>query len=347
MIRRLGHRTGTMLAASRVLAGPMSTGLRDSVRVAGEKGTPERMPQNRAGLRASSAGRLDAAHTAHRSLVVALTCVALLAFASPVSADGPAGSVPAPDPTSVAQARSLFEQGLAAADRQDWATAVDLFSRSITVRPSPSVEFNLGLALVQLGRRAEARAHLIVARDRTSDPAVRERARTEVAGLERVLGRVVLQLAAPLGAAELRLDGRVLPAPAPGTSTFVDAGGHVFAIVRGGRDVDWAAVEVQSGATVVVALDPSRAAPPPRHDATSARGIQRELRDDGEDDGAIVVRRSRRERERSTSVLERWWFWAAIGVVVAGAATATAVAVSSGGEDPYRGNLGVGTVELP
>ncbi|MCC7540264.1 MAG: tetratricopeptide repeat protein [Deltaproteobacteria bacterium] len=261
----------------------------------------------------------------------------------------PSGTAPSPgqpDPVAVAQARSLFEQGLAAADRRDWATAVDLFTRSLAVRSSPSVAFNLGLALVQLGRRAEARVHLVHARDRTSDPSVRERARTEIGALERTLGRVEVRLASPLGTAELRLDGHAM-VPPPAGSLFVDAGGHVLAVVRDGREVDWAAVEVQPGRTVVVSLDPTRAAPPPRDDTAVSTGIQRDLAGDGDgdDDVYVVRRRGRREPRRSRSVLEQWWFWTAVGVVVAGATTATLVAVSSSSEDPYRGNLG--TFEIP
>lgn len=255
----------------------------------------------------------------------------------------PSGTAPSPgqpDPVAVAQARSLFEQGLAAADRRDWATAVDLFTRSLAVRSSPSVAFNLGLALVQLGRRAEARVHLVHARDRTSDPSVRERARTEIGALERTLGRVEVRLASPLGTAELRLDGHAM-VPPPAGSLFVDAGGHVLAVVRDGREVDWAAVEVQPGRTVVVSLDPTRAAPPPRDDTVST-GIQRDLAGDGDgdDDVYVVRRRGRREPRRSRSVLEQWWFWTAVGAVIVGGGVAGYVLLGPPSEGPRDGSLG-------
>ena len=52
----------------------------------------------------------------------------------------------------VALARQLFEQGIAFVDEEDWTQAADRFQRSLELRPSPIVAYNLGSALVELGR---------------------------------------------------------------------------------------------------------------------------------------------------------------------------------------------------
>jgi hypothetical protein len=59
------------------------------------------------------------------------------------------------DPTQ--RARELFQQGLERADQERWSEAVELFREARGLVERPSIVFNLGVALVRLGRAVEAR----------------------------------------------------------------------------------------------------------------------------------------------------------------------------------------------
>jgi hypothetical protein len=54
------------------------------------------------------------------------------------------------------EARSLFERGVALIDQQQFAAAIELLEQSQRLRPSPSVTYNLGLALRGVGRLQES-----------------------------------------------------------------------------------------------------------------------------------------------------------------------------------------------
>src|SRR5688500_10431398 len=54
------------------------------------------------------------------------------------------------------QARRLFEQGLEAADRQQWQQAVEHFRQSRAIMDRPSTAYNLAVALENTGRVREA-----------------------------------------------------------------------------------------------------------------------------------------------------------------------------------------------
>jgi tetratricopeptide (TPR) repeat protein len=53
-------------------------------------------------------------------------------------------------------ARGLFDQGVAFADQQRWAEALDAFQRSLALTPRPSTRFNVAQALLRVGRYRDA-----------------------------------------------------------------------------------------------------------------------------------------------------------------------------------------------
>lgn len=78
--------------------------------------------------------------------VIALAALPALAQTAPQSAP----------PAVMAEARALFEQGVAAADAGRYADAVTAFERSLQLRASPVVLHNLAMAYRGVGRLLEA-----------------------------------------------------------------------------------------------------------------------------------------------------------------------------------------------
>ena len=72
-------------------------------------------------------------------------------FASPLSA-----SAQQNEAERTALARTLFGEGVAFVDQQNWDEAVVRFRRAYALRPSPVVGFNLASALAEQGHPVEA-----------------------------------------------------------------------------------------------------------------------------------------------------------------------------------------------
>lgn len=241
-----------------------------------------------------------------RALVL-MTC--LLAVTAPARAqDGgvvadeapDAGPPPEPAPADpeaqrTAIARALFEEGLALADRGQWARAADRFRRAAAVRVSPPIHFNLAQSLGRLGRIIEAieLLHGIEA-DRRADAGVRASARELRARLETKLGHVTIEVEEIPPAAHIELDEVTLPGDVAGVALPVDPGSHRIRLIEDDAEVDASTIEVGEGETITVSL--------------STPG------------------RSRAEDEL---LLEQPWFWAAIGMVVASGVIAALVIVNA------------------
>src|SRR3989442_6429932 len=74
---------------------------------------------------------------------------ALLVLGAPAYAQQPANDATA------AQARTFFEQGVQFADQERWGEALEYFRRSRALLERPRTVFNMGNALVRLGRHVE------------------------------------------------------------------------------------------------------------------------------------------------------------------------------------------------
>lgn len=244
------------------------------------------------------------------------------------------------DVERTALARSLFRQGVELSDAGRWAEAADYFRRSLSLRDSPIVEFNLGTALTHTGRLVEAtELFRRAARESDAPERLRSAARQQVEALAPRLGRLTVTVEGPLETVELRLDGDVLPAEGVGVPAPADPGHHVLVAMRGEAEVARAEVDLTEGGSQEVRLEvpppPVVVTPPP--DAHAAvvlveRGHTREEADrrggtpvtPGGSDDALV------------------WLGVILGVVVAGGAAAlTTVLVldAQGTEPPIEGNL--------
>jgi hypothetical protein len=143
----------------------------------------------------------------------------------------------ASDPATTAAARSLFERGATAADAGDHATAADLLARSLALRSSPVVAFNLAQSLAQLGRLVEASETLVQAERGATNETLRVAAAELRGQIAARLAHVTVSVSPPDTDAEVLLDGAPLVAALRGTATPVDPGPHVATALREGVEV--------------------------------------------------------------------------------------------------------------
>lgn len=164
-------------------------------------------------------------------------------------------SAAAQDEEQTAQARSLFEEGVAASDRGDWEGATDHFRRSLALRGSPVVSFNLAMALARTGHLVEAQEHFRRAlADERAPAAVRAAAEAQISRLGERIGRLAIHVEGPREGVVLELDGEALPDALIGTAAPSDPGRRVLVAIRGGAEIARGEAEVPEGGDASIAL---------------------------------------------------------------------------------------------
>ncbi len=233
----------------------------------------------------------------------------------------------APTAEDTATARLLFEDGRRLASQGRWEDAAERFRRSLDLRPTHAVRYNLAAALDRLGRLVEASelARTVVREARPADP-VRRLAENLLRSASPRIGRLTIRVEGSARGAEVSVDGRGVPTARLGVAGPVDPGPHVVAVRRGDRE-ESRRVQVGEGEAVEVAL-PSPALP---EAAAAARAQTREP----------WRREAPSQPAEGGGLLSRWWFWTAVGVVVVGATVTTTAVVLSSGPARVTGNVGV------
>lgn len=278
-------------------------------------------------------------------LLVVTWALACFGVARVVSAQTPPATG-GDDSAERAAARALFEEGVALAQRGEFAPAVDRFRRSRQLRPLPVVTYNLAVALAELHQLVEASELLReVLRDANARPELQQSAQAQLDQVLPRMSRLTIRLEGERRGALVLLDDRPVPPAILGVAAPVDPGEHHVLVRRGDREVARATVRVAEGREETVTLR-AEAAP-------STVGELSRVDLDAPQDPLGETVRSRRSRRGTSSgggsgsVLGRWWFWAIVGGVAAGAAAGVIVATSSGGtEDPYRGTFMPGTLDI-
>ncbi|MEM9070735.1 MAG: PEGA domain-containing protein [Myxococcota bacterium] len=277
---------------------------------------------------------------------------------------------------NVAEARRLFEAGVAALDDSRFAEAADLLEQSLALRDSPSARFNRALALRGAGRYREA----IEECDRTLSIATAARHR----GLRQQATRMKDELASQLVHVELvaegeperiEVDGEVL-ARSGGTHQLVrDPGPLVITLRRDGYAPVEHRAELEAGARETVRLN-AATSPLPARVVIRATPSEAVLRWDGrelgigtaslevpfepdarhlvevaaegyEEQNREVVLGPGEEARLDFSLAEiggvpiqrKWWFWALI-IVGAGAAATTVGLIMRPDDSINEGDLG-------
>ena len=165
-----------------------------------------------------------------------------------------------PDAQSTAAARALFEEGVAYSDANRWEEAADRFRRSLALRPSPVVAYNLASALVHLGELVEASELLQgVARDEAAPEPARAAAASLLEEVQPRLGRLTIHLDGYPMEIEVRVDGRVIREEAVGVPVPADPGTAEVRVMRGREAVAEGTVEVPEGGEAELRLE----VPPP------------------------------------------------------------------------------------
>lgn len=164
------------------------------------------------------------------------------------------GAAPAAAQDPTAQARALFNQGVACVARHDWACAEQRFRAALELRDAPAVRYNLASAVYEQGRFPEASS---LTRQVLADPeapaAIHQHATElrETLGEEGALARVVVT-GAPEDA-ELRVDGYAVRRE-DWAEVAVAPGERVFALFSGERQLSEVRVTAEAGRPLSVAL---------------------------------------------------------------------------------------------
>lgn len=197
-----------------------------------------------------------------------------------------------------AEARSQFEQAVAAVQAGRPADAVGLFERSYAARAAPVVAVNLAYCLRGLGRFGEARAwYLRFLETATPEDLARHRS-TVRAHLEEVSHRLAQVTAGDRAPTDVSV---VFEGAALGTEgRWVDPGEHRATASAPGHIPAELRFVVRAGEVVRLSTQLSPVA-------------------------------------TETPITRRWWFWTALGVGVAGLATAVLVPLLQTDPPPYPG----------
>jgi len=260
------------------------------------------------------------------ALFVALAGVLVMTTGDPLVAQ-------AQDDAALAQARQQFAEGVEAMEARRFGQAVERFRQVRQVRTSAAVDYNLALALGELGQVVEARDLLRgVIADRQAPRDMVRMSRRALPPLERRVGRLTIRVEGDAPGAALFLDEEELDASDATAPVDVDPGAHTVALRRGSTELARRSVDVGAGGDAEVTLVPTVASPEVAARTVTdgdAAGTSNggPLVDDG-DDG-----------EGSGGVLSQWWFWTIVVVAVAGATVAVFALSSPGSEDPVHGNL--------
>ncbi len=254
--------------------------------------------------------------------VLALSAPALVASQPHASPD---------DAPTYETARAHFQRGVARLEASQWSEAVAELERARSLRSTPAVLYNLGLAYRALGRPREA-SEAFRAFGRTFDPTrapeVAERVETYLHELGLQLGH--LELRVEPAASHVFVDGSATPTRA---SLEVDPGRHLVSIEAEGFTSETRAVDVGPGERATLSLRLAPRPAPPREDAfdPARRALER----------SIIA--PARAPERRGGVLASPWFWTTVVAVLVGAGV-TAWALTRPHDAPLRGTLDTVTI---
>lgn len=213
-----------------------------------------------------------------------------------------------------AEARRLFEEGVDALDREDYATALVAFQRARELSGRPILLYNIGMCQRALLRFPEAidsfRQFLVEAgRDATDDQ--RRQVVELIAEMEASLSQVWVQV--NVDGAILFLDGRQVGSTPLVQPLRVGAGAHVLEARKPGYRDGRVPFDVMAGENtqvqIVLEALPATVSPGSSPGGPSPAGEE-------------------------TSVVESWWLWTIVGVVVVGGAVTAGVLLWPGEPPP-------------
>ncbi len=240
--------------------------------------------------------------------------------------------------TSVA--RQLFREGIELAQAERWDEARDRFERAYALVPRPRIALNLGSAQAQTGQLIESaesyRAFLRTAEE--NDEPLRAGAEQALADVEARIPHLTLSIDGLDDGDSISIDGSEYPRAALDAEWPLNPGEHELEVLRGGVPISRHRVVLseRQGATIemtVAPLNPTAAA-----NQTVTGG--------GATSNSSAVTGPGETSDPDRSLLASPWFWV-VFVAVAGGAVAAGILLRPDSQDPFMGNVGMGTVEIP
>ena len=234
------------------------------------------------------------------------------------------------DPRQTALARTLFEEGVTAADRGDWVGAVDRFGRAHALKPTSGIAFNWASALIETGQLVAAQELLLgIARDASAAPALKQESESLASRIGPRIARLRVRVPGTSRGddAQVELDGTPWPREAWDVASPVDPGTHALVLKHGTTERARQALTLGDGEVREVVL------------AVDGEGTN--------DASALPSEATSRPRSERAPLYKSWMLWSAVGVVVVGA-TVTAIVLSrrdtSESESPIVGNAAPGVL---
>lgn len=273
-------------------------------------------------------------HPALRTLAQLVVTV-VISFACARSATAQEG----PSASETSLAREQFRDGMAHAQAGRWPDAYAAFSRAYALVRRPLVLLNLASAEEQTGRLVESAEHYRqFLREVTSGREAQQRPVAEQ-GLARVeprIPRARFMLAAARSSDSYVLDDKPIATAAMGTALPLDPGPHTLVVSNAEAEIGRVTFTLAEGEAKDVLVTVTRPVQAVAVDTTPGPTHHVDiLPRNGEE-----PRRGRGHDEESGGILASPVFWVVVGVVVIGGATAGVLVATSGGSDPFSGNLG-------
>jgi PEGA domain/Tetratricopeptide repeat len=269
-------------------------------------------------------------------------------------------------------AREHFERGVALLDDSQFAGAVAELERSLAIRETPPVLYNLGLAYRGVGKYKAAIQYFnrfLEIRDEKKHEKMARLVETLLAELDAALVRLELRVSG--GASVVRVDGKEVARGDGAHMLVLDPGAHTIETERTGHFTTRTSVSLKAGERKQVVLDAS-SRPKPSKVTIDATPIDAEIWLDGElvgrgryravvdvgthkvrivssgyeaADRSVRVTPGSQQRlsivltEESRPLTGQWWFWAGSAAVV-GATVLAIIVAQPEDESPREGSLG-------
>jgi hypothetical protein len=237
-----------------------------------------------------------------------------------------------------AEARALFDEGIALAEADRWPEALSAFRRSASLVPRPSTSYNIANALYRLDRPVEALSEL-EEYDRMvsvqADESARERGERLRALVREAVGEVVLRVTP--STATLHVDGWPSLLEGEERTLLLNPGAHFIRIARDGYETHRQELQVGRGSRQTYSVELQALEVPIA--STSSIGVDESTFEFTP--ATETLRAGEPVSDDRKPFVKRAGFWVMIGVIAAaGVAAGVAVAVTRKDDSPSCGTTG-------
>lgn len=255
----------------------------------------------------------------------ALTATVLVATA------GASTSSSAQDAAETALARRLFNEGMQAAERNEWERARDAFRRSYELVGRTRILANLATAQAHTGQLVEAAENYrrFLRETGDSEASARDRVGRELAELERRIPQIRIEAPGLAAGDRISLDDGEVSRAAVGVDMPVNPGEHRVVVRRGDSVVASRSFRIAEGA---------------KHRLHLTVPTRTETANDREAERAEVLTGSAKADAEGGSVASSPWLWTGVAAVVLGGVLAAVLLTRDDAPAREEGNIGPGRI---